>query len=458
MLTAAAGGREQARLLETFLHAVPPGERGTAVERWMERWMERWSALDRTAADLVALMRTLFNEVSLSPWTGLADRVLAFVRALAAGGHLAEDDVADFLGHLLRQIGRHLTAYDLVTFHHRGANYPDALLLDAVLKDYLALIERRPDLFRDGPDDPAAVRKAKRLRRRALRQGWLPRRRYEGHLVPDLPTSPGENNRVLPPSHPRVPEEQVLQTSRRSRRLFDGDPLPAYLGRQAAEVLRQSVRDLDDPTELRELGTALFLDRPLGTAKAPAEPDRTLLLACVAFSRSVAEQRLDSLAHEAELGLTADFFAACRRRLRDGDLVTGLSLDAVGGASRPGKVALADARLAASDFLLLHTTPGAVAELLAEYDFGPLAERFDVGYLTAGRVLLATAPAGKGLLIYDDRLRPRLELEVRSAQGFVTRAGREYPVGGLQVVRAWEEAGPSRSLDLRSVEIVLRPR
>ena len=58
----------------------------------------------------------------------------------------------DFLGWLLRQIGRHLTAYDLVTFHHRGANYPDALVLDAVLKAYLARIEREPELFLDGGD------------------------------------------------------------------------------------------------------------------------------------------------------------------------------------------------------------------------------------------------------------------------------------------------------------------
>ena len=74
----------------------------------------------------------------------------------------------------------------------------------------------------------------KRLRRRALRQAWLIRRRYEGWPVPDLPTSPGENNRVLPPSHPRVPEEQILQPSRRTRRLYADDPLPSHLGRKPA--------------------------------------------------------------------------------------------------------------------------------------------------------------------------------------------------------------------------------
>ena len=66
----------------------------------------------------------------------------------------------DFLGWLLRQLGRHLTAYDLVVFHHRGANYPDALVLDAVLKAYLIRIERRPELFLDDTRDDETARKA----------------------------------------------------------------------------------------------------------------------------------------------------------------------------------------------------------------------------------------------------------------------------------------------------------
>src|SRR4029077_11042057 len=133
------------------------------------------------------LMRTMFNEVSLSPWTDFVERALAFVRRLVEGGHLTVAAHVDFLVYGLRQLGRHLTAYDLVTFHHRGANYPDALLLDLVVKEYLRLIELSPELFALEAGDRG------RLRRRALRQGWMLRRHYEGHLVPDAPTSPGEN-------------------------------------------------------------------------------------------------------------------------------------------------------------------------------------------------------------------------------------------------------------------------
>src|SRR5262249_16067607 len=157
--------------------------------------------------------------------TDLTDKALTFLNCLEGQRYLDAATATDFLSYLLRQLGRHLTAYDLVTFHHRGANYPDALLLDAVLKAYLARIQACPQLLLDAPEDDEHVRRAKRLRRRALRQGWLLRRRYEDHPVPNLPTSPGENNRVLPPSHPRVPEEQILQPARRTKRLYTDDLL-----------------------------------------------------------------------------------------------------------------------------------------------------------------------------------------------------------------------------------------
>src|SRR5581483_1487988 len=119
-----------------------------------------------------------------------------------------------------RQGARHLTAYDLVTFHHRGANYPDALLLDAVLRRLPGLIEARPQLFLPAADDPAEGQTRKRLRRRALRQGWLLWHTYRGLPVPEVPTSPGENARVLPSPYPHVDEEQILQPGRRPRRLY----------------------------------------------------------------------------------------------------------------------------------------------------------------------------------------------------------------------------------------------
>jgi len=50
--------------------------------------------------------------------------------------------------------------------------------------------------------------------------------------------------------------------------------------------------DLQEPEELQELGTAVFLDRPLGALKHPGEPDCTPLLSYQAFSRFIARTRL----------------------------------------------------------------------------------------------------------------------------------------------------------------------
>jgi hypothetical protein len=435
--------REQARLLETFLHAAGFAEMTEAAAAFVRRW----SQLGRTAADLAALLRTLFNEVSLSPYTDLVEKVLAFLRALETSGVFAAEQAIDFLSYLLRQIGRHLTAYDLVVFHHRGANYPDALLLDAVLKEYLVHIERRPELFADAADDGEDARRRKRLRRRALRQGWLLRRRYEGHPVPDLPTSAGENARVLPPSHPRVPEEQITQPARRTRRLYAGDPLTFPPGGRVGEVLGRSLDDLAHADEWRELGTAVFVDRPLGGGKAPTEPDGTLLLSAEAFSPSIARERLRGLEVRHPSGPPE---------------VPGLSLDAIGGAVRPGAVSLADARRASADFVFLRTTPGTARAFLTQFDFTPLARRFGLDDLLGGAdVLIARSPTGPGLVLYDARLRPRVELEVVSEEGYESRAGLECPAGGLRVLRVWEATGDDEALqshDLCAERLRLPPR
>ncbi len=451
MLIPSTAWRERARLLETFLHAAPTAEMTDAAVAWVGRWSE----LGGSPADLAALLRTLFNEVSLSPWTDLADKTLAFLGALEESCYFDAAAVVDFLGHLLRQLGRHLTAYDLVTFHHRGANYPDALLLEAVLGAYLEAIERHPGLFAKAEDDKEDGLRLKKLRRRALRQGYLLRRRYEGHAVPDRPTSPGENSRVLPPAHPRVPEEQIQQPARRTRRLYDGDPLPSRLGPHARALLRQSWEDLSEPAERRELGLALFIDRPLGGGKHPAEPDATLLLASAAYSRSVAEARLRALAAEVGVDPHGPDAEALQSLLE----VPGLPLEAIGPAARPGSVTLADARRAAPDFVFLWTTRGGIAALREQFDFSPLGERLNLDFLDAPRVLVARAAAGPGVILYDEALRPRVELEVPAGEGYESRAGLEYPAGGVLAVRVWRPAGGGmEEIDLRAAPVRLPPR
>jgi hypothetical protein len=424
--------RERARGLETMLHDASLGEMRAAAEWWIACWPEKQSARD----DIARLLRTLFNEVSLSPWTDLVEKTLAFVAALEASGVFDAATGIDFLGHLLRQTGRHLTAYDLVTFHYRGANYPDALLLDAVLKEYLRAVEAHPALFTPALSDDGEQQRRKRLRRRALRQGYLLRRQYEGHPVPDQPTSPGENSRVLPASHPRVPEEQILNTMQRKRLLYADDPLPALLGPAAQAVLRLSYADLTHAEERRELGLGLFIDRPFGEGKHPAELDATLLLSSLAYSRAIAEDRLRRLARE-----LVSASGAPESRGYDGLLdFAGLPVDAIGEAAHPGVVTLADARRASADFVFLHTTRSSVDALLEMFDFTALADRCDVDYLLKGQpVLVARRKGAPGVCIYDSGWQVRLELVVPAGDGFLSRAGVEYPAKGLLAVGLGEK-------------------
>lgn len=392
---------EKAKLLEAYLRAIPPEEVADAAERFLTRWL----ALGHASADVCDLLRAMFNEVSLSPWTGLVDAAVTFLRSLERRLLLSAADVVDVLAALLRQVGRHLTAFDLVTFHHQGANYPDALLLDALLKALLELAECHPALFLGGGD-------RERLRRRALRQGWLLRRRYEGHRVPDAPTSPGENVRVLPGPHVRVPEEQIYQPHRRPRRLFAGDPLDARLGEHCHAALRASVADLRDPRELRELGTALFLERPLGMGKRPTEPDQTPLFSHVACSPTIARHRLDLLAGQ---------FGVLREAEKQSLEARGLPVPRV-KAGRPGVVSLADAWRVADDFVLLRTTGRTVDAFRALYDLGEVRPALIVGD--------ADLP---GVRLYDDAMQPQMELVFDPARGYESRGGVEYPVGGLRV-------------------------
>lgn len=282
---------EWAKLLEIVLRSTAPAKLPDAARGFAARWQ----TLGQAAEQIPALLQTLFSEVALSPYTSFVTSTLEFLRRLEEQGTLTQAARVDFLACLLRQLARHLTAYDLVKFHHRGANYPDALLLDEVLKDYLRIIEGCPELF--AGDSPAEQR-----RRGALRQGCLLRRVYEGLAVPDVPTSPGENARVLPPPHVRVPEDQIYDPTRRTRRLYADDPLPGHLGPPARQALAQSLVDLAHPHELRELGLALFLDRPLAVGKRPGQPDQSLLLSYLAFSRTVADKRLTDLVRLLDLG------------------------------------------------------------------------------------------------------------------------------------------------------------
>jgi hypothetical protein len=412
-------GLAAVKLLETLLRSTPAADLAALAERF------RPPSLD--------LLRRLFEEVSLSPYTDFVEKTLTFLRLLSERGELAPADHVDFCSFLLRHLARHLTAYDLVQFHHLGANYPDALLLDAVLKRYLELAERHPESF------------SSRLRRRALRQGWLLRRQYEGHAVPAAPTSPGENARVLPPAFPRVPDEQIFQPHRRPRRLYADDPLPPHAGPNTQDILRQSIADLKQPAELRELGTALFIDRPLSMAQEPGEPDSTFLLSHVCFSRYLAGRRLDLLSR---LGMIAEADLAARRQELAELLIRGLPLAPPRGPVVPGRVSLADTFRVADDFQVLHTTRRGVADFLTHYPLLELAPRLDVGFLTSGQpvVILRPDPGSDRLHIHDAEYRLRLELQIVPVAGAALPALREVQSRDILLPRSNRDiAAPSAS-------------
>ncbi len=402
--------RETVKLVE-FVLRRPPAAQAARLDELLAGARPEWKG---------TLMASLFNDVSLSPHTHFLENALANVSGLTL---------------LLRKVCRHLTAYDLVTFHHRGANYPDALLLDAALHRYIEEINHWD--FASSPEDVDG-----RWLRRSLRQACLLRRHYQGHLVPDFPTSPGENARVMPPSHPRVPEEQLTQTLRRRRQLFADDPLPRLLTEPMRGVLEQSVRDLEQLDERVEMGLGVFIDRPLGYAKQLGEPDLTPLLAHEAYSPSLARRRwreLKKMCAELAIPVDADRLDAL---FENGPWPTGLPHAELADCPLP-VAALTDVRKVADDFVILRTLPRGLKELLARYDWRPLLERFRLRFLATDSVRLCVnarddtqAPV---LALYDEQLRRRLELSVEVREGYVSRAGSEWPRAGLRVRAVWED-------------------
>ena len=85
----------------------------------------------------------------------------------------------------------------------------------------------------------------------------------------------------------QLPEAQLIDPRSRHKRLFSGTPTESLLAAKAQTVFQQSLADLADAREQRELGMAVFLDRPLGVLKPPGEADRSVLLSYTAFSRSI---------------------------------------------------------------------------------------------------------------------------------------------------------------------------
>ena len=445
-LTAGLTLVERAKLLELVLRAARPNEVPDLAETFLERWQAVGSGLD----EIPPLLRTLFNHLALSPYTEFVENLAVMFTHLARQTALGPPIVVDIIGYMLRHMVRHLTAFDLVTFHNSGANYPDALMLDTMLRAYLELLERHRELFEDRAGDDGRLRHAKRRRRRALRQAWFIRKQYEGLLVPDRPTSSGENLRVLPEPFARLPDEQIRRPDKRHRMLFANEPTDRLLSPCSHTVLQQSIEDLQTPEELRELGMAVYLDRPLGIFKQPGEVDRTPLLSYESSSVSIAEHRL-------KLFLAWGLIPSQRQyhifyeRLRLEMPARRYSVSELGDLERPGVVALEDARRAAPDFQLLRTTRQSLTDLLQGYDFEPLRAREPelVRWLFSARNMLLIRSCGVQaaqsglpfLTIFGQAIESRVRLglgqEGVTPVCYLEADGVEYLEEGMRVLGPW---------------------
>ncbi|MEX0677485.1 MAG: hypothetical protein WD063_10450 [Pirellulales bacterium] len=436
---AIASGREleeQAKALETALRATSLD----SLARIVDFLDETFSRDERSAEWLGWMLRAVFNGVALSPYTHFADALVWLIIALAELEWFGPVEALDTIGYMLRHLSRHLTAFDLTLFHNFGANYPDALFLESLLTAHLGLSARHPEVALDSG-------RAARLRRRALRQACLVRRQYEGHLVPDAPTSLGENSRVLGEPFPRVPEEQILEPRKRRRKLFAETGTVDLLGPFGGRLLRKSLADLDEPLELRELGMAVFLDRPLGALKEPGEVDRTPLLSYEAFSRSIARRRIGEL-------IAAGWIEEARRVALLAALETlsiqGVPVIELATRERPGVVTIADARKVAADFVLLRTTHSSLSGLFKHLDWRPLP---DVSPETHNWLIddpdallvqhVAADEPGRPVLRFYRGDRLRLELGLprasRSTAIYEESQGVEFP--DLQILRICDSGG-----------------
>lgn len=361
--------------------------------------------------------RAMFNDISLSPYTDFVDRAMSAIVTLADRGEIAVHDAIDAIGGLLRLLSRHLTAYDLTIFHYRGANYPDALFLDALLRTLIRLIEKSPsDLLTQSSDA--------RMRRRALRTACLVRVRYEGHLVPDAPTSPGEAARILPATFVTIPEAQIHEPHKRTRRLFTDASLEAILTPPVRDLLARAINDLADPTEAREGGMALFIDRPLGFFKAPAEVDQTPLLSNIAWSRRQATRTLHegrALVDRLKLDVSGETWTEAASRIAEWQ-VTGLTLGCIPESPRPA-VSLADARKVSDDFIICRTTASSRAAFWSALGEPahpwPLVARI-IGH--DGHTIVAA---------HDESGVCRAEFDADWSHGSMLREGVEVPRAGL---------------------------
>ena len=325
----------------------------------------------------------------------------------------------------------HLTAYDLITFHHQGANYPDALLLDGLLRDVLALASVHSNLFKvDAQADPRSVADARR-RRRALLLGWWMHRFLNGLPVPDEPTSPGENARILPPPHHRVSEEQLHKLGRRTRYLYAESAIDWQVHRS---LLQACLEELEDPEMLLELGTALYLDRPFGTLKPPGSLDLTPLLSYELFSRTVAHERLRRFEKFDPIIGSSPALAAASALL---ERLSASGIPVPRSTHSGMTLRLQDCWRVADDFVVRRPSSATIRRVRAYFDWKHAPFPLNEWHKRGLRPIPVPDPAPTApsrIVFYDRDWNPQFECSVAAEQGFARRGPLELPMPGLLIV------------------------
>jgi hypothetical protein len=334
------------------------------------------------ANDVSSVLRSVFYQVSLTPHTDFLAKFVELLRLLPQrSGTTSAVSVAaifDLCGFFVRQLCRHLNAYDLHRFHSYGANYPDAILIDRLLILMVDWGILHPELLVGSA--PATIG-----RRQALLHAWLTRAGYEGLPIPEHPTTQGENLRIIP-GRERLDEGQIVDPGKRDKRLFYGERSADEIVAPLRHRLADAVADLQNPKLYREFGMALFLDRPLGIGKNAGELDRTPLVASTAHSCQIGRSRIEQLRSRglapAEIGGATDPGDG-RHSAGDFDGIPAVRYPAT---PRPGVISQSDALKAADDVRWLYTVRSSRRILLEQL----LPDATDIAVAEPG-LLLRTA-------------------------------------------------------------------
>jgi hypothetical protein len=255
-----------------------------------------------------------------------------------------------------------------------------------------------------------------------------------------MPTSPGDNARELPVGGAPIPDVQITEPSARTRRLFPDTPAEAILTPSTRQAMRRAAADLESPGELIELGSATFLDRPLGATRRAGEADRTPLLSYDAFSARLAVARLKEL-HSAGFMTDAQYDSLTARARAHRP--AGWPVAKLPGHARQGVVSLEDAKKVGFDFVFTRTTRSSLDSLLAGYDFSALnaASPNTYQWMASARDVLLIRTDRATLAAFDAQQRMQFRLEMPDPARFFECGGIEY-IEGLSAILANGERLP----------------